>query len=286
MRLNPIVPALAGALLLASCSDTGYEDSAAEDYAAEGPDIDPAAAPGVAMSFAYDYRLEDETIAAVQERHAAACEQLGLSRCRIAGFDYRITPDEEVIASLEVRIDPQIARAFGKDATAAVEQADGELAHMRFDGEDMSSLIDGGARSASAAQEEIATIERQLAAAQNLSEEEAARLRQRLAELRDRNRAGQQQVAEARARLAVTPMRFAYYGEVGVPGFGGENPLEQAWETLVGSTVALVRGVLLVLAAVLPWAVLAAFLLMLWRTAPARRLRARIARTKEREPTA
>lgn len=273
MRLTFVLPVITGAILLASCSDDSG-DYAAEDIATAdmeaGPDIDPVAAPGVAMSFAYDYRLDDDAIAGVQEVHAAACEELGLSRCRIAGFDYRITPDEEVVADLQIHVDPRIARAFGKDATAAVEQAKGELARMQFDGEDMSTLIEDGQRGARAARDEIATIEAQLANAQNLSEEEAAQLRRRLAELRDRARGTETQVADAEARLAVTPMNFSYYGDVGVPGFGGEDPVEQAWEAFVGSFVMLVRFVLLTLATLLPWALLVGLLVLIWRSPPMR----------------
>ncbi|MEN3972353.1 hypothetical protein WJS89_06700 [Sphingomicrobium sp. XHP0235] len=282
MRNYVWLPVCAGLVALSACS---AEYDTADSMA--GPDIAPEAAPDVAMSFAYDYRLDDDAIAAVQETHAAACEKLGLARCRISGFDYRITPDEEVVANLEIRIDPRIARVFGKDATKAVEEAEGALARMQFDGEDMSSLIEGGTRDASSARSEIETIEAQLSAAQNLSDEEAARLRIRLAELRDRARSSAIQADEARARLAVTPMRFAYYGDVGVPGFGGDNPLEQAWHALVASTVALVRIVLTAAAALLPWALLVALLFVIWRSRPLRSARAWLAlRTTPGEPEA
>ena len=86
---------LAGAMALAliGCSEKAAEDAsvstsnpsvaeAAADDAA-GPDVAPSAAPGVAFDYSYTFRLADDRIAKVQEEHAAACETLGIQRCRI-----------------------------------------------------------------------------------------------------------------------------------------------------------------------------------------------------------
>ena len=59
------------------------------------PGIAPSAAPGVAFNYRYAFRLPGERISAVQEQHAAACEKLGLDRCRITGMRYRLVNDDD-----------------------------------------------------------------------------------------------------------------------------------------------------------------------------------------------
>src|SRR3546814_14491299 len=90
--------------------------------AAGGPDVAVTAAPGVAFHYAYAFRLDDDRIAGVQETHAAACETLGTARCRITGMTYRLVRENEVEARLEFKLDPAIARKFGRDALASVEK--------------------------------------------------------------------------------------------------------------------------------------------------------------------
>jgi hypothetical protein len=66
------------------------EQASSHDMAAPAsppppPAIGPSAAPGVAFNYRYAFRLPGERVSAVQEQHAAACEKLGLDRCRITG---------------------------------------------------------------------------------------------------------------------------------------------------------------------------------------------------------
>ena len=49
-----------------------------------------------------------------QEAHAAMCEKLGIARCRITGMRYGLVNEQDVSASLELKLDPAIARQFGK----------------------------------------------------------------------------------------------------------------------------------------------------------------------------
>ena len=84
---------------------------------AAGPNISVTAAPGVAFNYRYAYRLPNARISAAQETHATMCEKLGITRCRITGMRYSLVNERDVSASLEVKLDPAIARNFGKDAT-------------------------------------------------------------------------------------------------------------------------------------------------------------------------
>ena len=78
------------------------------------PGISPTAAPGVAFNYRYAFRLAGERISAIQEQHAAACEKRGIARCRITGMTYRLIGNRDIEATLAFKLDPTIAREFGK----------------------------------------------------------------------------------------------------------------------------------------------------------------------------
>jgi hypothetical protein len=127
------------------------------------PAIGPSAAPGVAFNYRYAFRLPGERIAAVQEQHAAACEKLGLDRCRITGMRYRLVSDDDVEAMLAFKLDPAIARQFGKTGIEAVTRADGMLVDSEISGEDAGADIAYANRNEAQLNEDLARIEAQLA---------------------------------------------------------------------------------------------------------------------------
>lgn len=238
---------------------------------ASPPAIDPTAAPGVAFRYDSAFRLPDDRIAPVQEAHAAACEALGTTRCRITGLNYTVDEQDTVEARLEVKLEPVIAREFGKSALATVVRADGRLISTEFAGEDVATGMTAATDERQAAAAELARVEGQLARS-DLEDEERATLRQRAIELRRIIEGARQSVRASAAQLAVTPMVLRYYGRGGVPGFA-ENPFRAAWGLFVQSAVTLVGFVLKAFALLLPWAVLVALLVALWRSPPIRSVR-------------
>ena len=92
---------------LAGCSQRQESSSSDAFEAAETqtreeppspPGIAPTAAPGVAFNYRYGFSLPDVNISTAQEAHAAACEKLGLSRCRITGMTYELDDRDRVHA--------------------------------------------------------------------------------------------------------------------------------------------------------------------------------------------
>ena len=278
------VASLALALCLcASCSQRGERGQVAEDREADSnspPNISPSAAPGVAFNYGYEFSLPDERIAATQEAHASACEKLGLARCRITGMSYSVDQDEQVTAELDLKLDPSIARQFGKAAKQSVEGNDGKLVRLDIGSSDEGSLIEqAGQKGDSAAQ--LAQLQQEL--------DKTKPGTQARANLMSQIQALQQQVAErsraieaSQAALATTPMAFHYYGRGGVPGFRG-NPIREAWQTFVVTIVWLVGILLQALAVLVPLGILLAALIALWRTRPMRAVRGWIVGPKAEE---
>ena len=277
------------AALLAGCSKPVEQQSAdlktfdVAESSTDGrapPAIGPTAAPGVAFRYRYDFRLADEKISAVQEAHAARCEALGIARCRITGLNYSIGDHDTVSATLELKLAPDIARSYGREATGTVTQAGGRLSHTEFTGEDTAQSTEAATTAQGDAQQRIAEIEKRLAA--NSRDAERAQLQAELAALRQTVTGSKAQLADNRARLASTPMSFSYYGKGGISGFAGRNPLVEAGQSFVASMVTMITVVLQLLAYVLPWLLLLGLLIAAWRLPPFRAL-ARWWRGQKRE---
>lgn len=240
---------------------------AAPPGAMRSPNIGVSAAPGVAFNYSYAFRLDDNRIAKVQEDHAAACEALGINRCRIAGMTYRLVRENEVEAQLLFKLDPAIARKFGRDALASVEKAEGVLAATRISGEDVGTQISDSQRRSADLNAEIARLETRLKQG-GLGDRERAELQQQIAGMRRQLDGERDTRRTGEAMLATTPMQFDYVGTGGLPGIGYGNPFSDALNMLVHSGSVMLSFILVVGAAVLPWALFFALLLMIWRTPP------------------
>lgn len=213
-----------------------------------GPNVGVTAAPGVAFNYSYQFHLPPTRISEVQERHAQMCEQLTVSHCRITGMYYRRNSDHDVEATLAFKLDPAVARRFGRDGVAVVLGADGMLSESEISGTDVGPQIHAANRSIAELQGDLQRIEAQLRVPR-LDIDEKARLEDLAQQLREQIRAGSVQREEAQASLATTPMEFRYAS--GEPTLG--QSLEDAGDTFLDSAEVLLR----ILIALLPWAVAA-----------------------------
>ncbi len=145
MPSRPILFSFVSALALCTACSKGadqnipHKPSSEAFDASEPPNIAPSAAPGVAFNYDYRFSLRDNAISAAQESHAGACEGLGLQRCRITGMRYSVDRDENVVAALDLKLDPLLARQFGKSATKLVVQNGGRLDSLEIGSSDEGS---------------------------------------------------------------------------------------------------------------------------------------------------
>lgn len=226
------------------------------------PAISVSAAPGVAFSYRYAFVLPDASISAVQEEHAAACEKLSVARCRITGMRYTLVDEDEVRAALEFKLDPALARQFGKEGITAVTRADGKLVDAAIEGTDVGTQIAQSQQRSSGNIDEITRIERQLAAP-GLGDAERTALRGQIERLRAQQAQERQSRADGQEMLANTPMTFSYSGN---EGFAlGDNSIGEAWDTSKTSFAAMVSFILLAIGTLLPWAAVAGLIVFAWR---------------------
>jgi hypothetical protein len=232
-----------------SSEPEGIATSDATERASPGPNVSVTAAPGVAFTYAYVFRLPAQRISAVQEQHAQACEKLGPSRCRITGLRYRLVSEREIEAMLSFKLDPSIAREFGKNGTDLVAQAEGALIDSEISGEDVGPAIKAGTRSLAQLTEELRHIEEQLAR-KGLPAVEREQLQAQAEQLRQSIRANSDTHAEQQEALASTPMTFTYHSEHSRP------PLREAAKNAGDAFVTGISILLTIVITLLPWLLL------------------------------
>lgn len=212
-------------------------------------------ARGVAFNYDYAFRLPGERIAAVQEGHAAACEALGAARCRVAGMHYAVADGGAVSAMLAVKLDPAIARGFGKAGIAAVTRADGKLVSSMIAGVDSAAAAESADRDARRVQAEVRRLEGELARSRNvpdLAQQLSAELSRQRSLLNDLRTDGERS-ADA---LAATPMRFSYAASPAVAKPEATGTLRAALTTAGESFVGGVGTLIIIVSAMAPWVAL------------------------------
>lgn len=274
---------LLAATALAACGqqahETGSETAIAVDAAADsgaGPNISVTAAPGVAFNYRYAFRLPSTRIMAVQEGHAAACEKLGIAKCRITGMRYTVVDGDEVSAMLQFKLAPEIARQFGKDGIAAVTAAEGMLVDSEISGVDEGAAIKASQVRSAEAQDRAAELEKQLQRP-GIKDAERARLQGEMSDIRRALQGEAQGRADSADALANTPMTFHYGTGSSIPGFDGASPLKDSWRASVASFVTMLGFVMMTIGVVLPWAILILLLWMLWHSRMGQSIRSRLA---------
>ncbi|CAN5478042.1 hypothetical protein BH09PSE4_BH09PSE4_04090 [soil metagenome] len=223
-----------------------------------------SAAPGVAFSYHYAFRLPSAKIAAAQEGHAQACEKLGIARCRITGMRYQLIGENNVEAMLAFKLDPAIARAFGKNGIAMIQTAEGTLVDAAITGTDAGASIDRIAADRSRAGDELRRLDGELAKS-GRSASERTELQGQRAEIARQIATAAADAVAARESLATTPMVFDYGSGRAVRGFDGSAPLTSALDTAIGSTQVTIAVLLGILAIFGPPAVVLLLLWLLWR---------------------
>ncbi|MDE2403325.1 MAG: hypothetical protein KGM17_01230 [Sphingomonadales bacterium] len=252
------------ALLAAACGKKEEAAGPAEVAKQEaGPNVGVNAAPGIAVSYDYAFRLAAEKVAAMQEQHASACEALGPATCRVAGMTYEVSRQRWVTGTLELRLAPGAARKFGKGAIDAVVQGGGMLASARIESENAGATIAQAAANGASYADDKARIEKQLAQP-GLGSTERSQLQAQLAALADAGREVKVAAATEAARLASTPVMLRYEsGEVDESLSDGPivGAVKDGWRNIIwGFTFLLWAAV-----SVVPWVIGGGALSWGWR---------------------
>jgi hypothetical protein len=138
------------------------------------------------------------------------------------------------------------------------------LVDSEISGEDAGADIQRATRNVSELEEDLNRIEAQLARA-GLRSGERAELQMQAERIRESIRATRASREEKRESLAKTPMVFAYGSGDLAPGFDNRSPLKAALERAGDNFVHGFATLLVLFVTALPWAIVIAFLVWLFR---------------------
>lgn len=273
---------MATALILAGCSQNPQsarerfaDNAVSSDTAASGPGIAVTAAPGVAFAYEYLFRLPGNSISRAQEGHAQACEKLGIARCRITGLHYAVGEDPaDVTATLNLKLDPSIARKFGTEGIDAIVRAGGKLGGADITGTDAGGAIKEIDRRAAGLRGQLQDIEQKLAKLPPKTSERWA-LAQRATELREQLAQGASSRTEQVDSLATTPMTFRYTASSAIPGFDSGAPLYTGYLIGKQSLLFALTVLIVVIGVGAPWLAFALLFGWFYRASGLRALRRR-----------
>ncbi|MFA6115965.1 MAG: hypothetical protein WC729_18355 [Sphingomonas sp.] len=243
-----IVAVVAAFLLLAGC-----EQVPSQSAGAAGTSPDPSASLGSSSAFDYRYafRMPASRIASVQESHAHGCDQLGPARCRITAIRYNVDDQNRVEAVLTLKLDPTVARAYGKAATDTVTRAGGSMTKADIAGADSGAAAGRSDRVIARLRDSLGNAEAQLRG--TVSPEQRVQLSAKA----DRLRTAIATIGEvdqgAGTSVATTPVILTYASGGAGGGLGASDAtFDTAGQTLLSS----LAGLATVLAGVGPWLLL------------------------------
>lgn len=228
------------------------------------PGVDVTAAPGVAFNYSYAFRLPAQNVKDAQESHASACEKLGPQHCRITGMLYRLIGENNIVGAIQFKLDPALARTFGKQGIDAIIKADGKLVDAEITGTDAGAAIKTLDAQRQQAEAEVQRLDRELARGDLKSVERSELQRQRVA-LATRLQEVKTETGNQEESLATTPVSFRYESGAAVRGFDGSAPIASAGNVFLDSTQITLGVVLTALAALAPPGVILLIGFLLWR---------------------
>lgn len=251
-------------LLIAACGQKPEEISHnAADGTPAGPDIRVASAPGLSLTYQYGFLLPTARIATTQEDHAAQCEALGLALCRISAMDYEVDRNRTISASLQLKLAPQAARQFGRDAIASTVKHGGMLTRSHIESEEAGQTIAASHAEQKSLAAASARIESQLNKP-GLGSTERSELQAQLNTNSESQLDSQAIQREAALKLTTTPVTL-HYASGNVDQSLTDGPilgaLKDGWANIVSG----ISVILMIFITLIPWLLSGALVIVLWR---------------------
>ena len=247
-----VVAVLMALLVVTGCDQVPGQSESGSDTGATTQAAPGDAASLAAYDYRYSFRLPTARIDAVQESHARGCDALGPARCKITAMRYTRDDQNHVTASLTLKLDPALARAYGKAAIATVTGVKGTLTKAVMAGADSGAAATRSDTVMARLRDAASDIDAQLRGP--VTNEQRAQLTTKA----ERLRAALATIGEidhgAGNSVATTPVLLSY--ESGGPVGGGLGSSDANFDTAGATLMSSLAGLATVLAGAGPWLLL------------------------------
>ncbi|MDQ4419524.1 DUF4349 domain-containing protein [Sphingobium sp. DEHP117] len=251
-------------LFVAACGQKSEEASrTSAEEAVSGPNVGVSSAPGLSLTYRYGFLLPPERVATAQEDHAARCEALGSNLCRISAMSYEVGRDRTISASLQLKLAPQAARQFGREAINLTTKHGGMLTSSRIESEETGQAVASSQAEQKSLAADRARIENQLKRT-DLGSAERQELQAQMSTLGSDIRDAQTVQRDASLKLTTTPMTLDYAsGNVDQSLSDGPiiGAIKDGWTNIVSG----ISVIIMIAITLLPWLLTGALVIVLWR---------------------
>lgn len=249
---------------LAACSqpaETSQDNAVTKEAAAAAPATLQAARPAVSipqLAYSYSYLLSApaDAIRQMVSRHENACVAAGAATCQITGASVSGEGQDRISGALTLRATPEWLAAFRARLETDIAASGGRVVESSVDTDDLSrSIVDTEA--AIRAQTVLRDRMEDLLANSRGKLPELIELRKQLAEVQGQLDAGQSELRMMRARVSMAELKITYESGAVLARDGAWAPLGASLGTVVDGQVAFLSGLVMLLAWVGPWLLLA-----------------------------
>lgn len=219
--------------------------------------------PQIAYRYAYGYRVPADQIAPLQTAHADACTKQGPRLCRVINLEQNGLEGDYATGILEIDVAADKARSFANELAILAQGKGGEQVSTSVTGEDLSkNIVDTEARLRT--RKLLAERLTEILRTRKGSVAELVEAERAVAAVNEEIDQAQSWLAEMRGRVAFSRVTINY--QSGAPSAGGFfQPIRDGFNSfgaIIGGTIG---AMITILAFALPWIVLIAVIIFIWR---------------------
>ncbi len=248
-------------------SDAGAAESTTAP-SPTAPSATPAAvtvtAPLLAYTYTYELEAQAAKMRALMAQHIKECTAAGPTVCQVVGANQEKTENDAFSGQVEFRAAPAWLTRFRDGIEPATQAAGGRVVSANTSSEDLTrAIVDTEA--ALRAKTVLRGRLEGLLANRDGKLSELLEVERELARVQTEIDATQSELAVMRTRVATSKLIISYHSEGALADPGDVSPLKQALNSFVGIVLGSISVMIYIVAFTLPWALLVALLLWLFR---------------------
>lgn len=232
--------------------------------ATPAPNVPAVTTPMLAYTFTYELEASAAKAKALMQSQIKACNEAGPTVCQVVAANQSSSEAEQFSGQVEMRAQPAWVSRFRDRIDADTEAAGGKVASANVASEDLTRAIvdtEAGLRARTLLRGRL----EELLTHRNGELSDLLEVERELARVQGEIDATQSELAVMRTRVATSKIVITYRSTGVLATAGDVSPLGQAVNSFVGIILGGVAAMIYIVAFLLPWALLIALLLWLFR---------------------
>ena len=234
-----------------------YIDGSVEKVASPTPPRgqnteNPTSQSFLAYRYNYGFQLPAQSVATTSEFHADMCLKAGPSKCQVLNSSTSSHNEDNVVAHLSLRAEPQWLETFKTELQSSVEAAKGKMTNSGVSAEDLTrQILDTDARLK--AQTTLRDRLQGLLATRNAELKDLLALERELARVQGQIESATTTLNVLRKRVSMSVVDINYHSQSVAVSQSALAPIGRALKNFVGQFAYGLSNVIAFFAGILPW---------------------------------